>query len=276
MRSNALTTTAIALVLWSIPGATGAAIVVLGALSQEKTVEVGKTYQGAIRVRNPGDTPQTVRIYQTDYRFFSDGRNLYGEPGKDPRSNANWITLSPTLLTIPPKEEVAVNYRIAVPADKSLRGTYWSMIMVEGTGDAGSVPLAAVSGKARIAVRQVIRYGVQVVTDIGDTGTRNLKLNARLVRADGKRLLQVDVANTGERWLRPSLWAQLFDEKGKFIGKFAGASARVYPGTSIRKSIDLSSVSVGTYKALVVADAHEDSVYGATYTLKLGREKAAK
>jgi len=276
MRSNALTRTAIALLLWSIPGAAGAAIVVLGPLSQEKTVEIGKTYRGTIRVSNPGNTPQTVKIYQTDYRFFSDGRNLYGEPGKDARSNADWITLSPTLLTVPPKEEVAVNYRIAVPADKSLRGSYWSMVMVEGTGDAGPMSLTAVSGKARIAVRQVIRYGVQMVTDIGDTGTRSLKLNARLVRADGKRLLQVDVANTGERWLRPSLWTQLFDEKGQFVGKFAGASARVYPGTSIRKNIDLGAVSVGTYKALVVADADEDSVYGATYTLKLGREKAAK
>lgn len=198
MRSNPLTTAVIALLLWSIPGAAGAAIAVLGGLSQEKTVEVGKTYPGTIRVRNLGDAPQTVRIYQTDYRFYSDGRNVYGEPGKDARSNANWITLSPTLLTIPPKEEAAVNYRIAVPADTSLRGSYWSMVMVEGTGDAGPIPVAAVSGKARIAVRQVVRYGVQMVTDIGDTGTRSLKLNARLVRADGKRLLQVDVANTGE------------------------------------------------------------------------------
>ena len=64
--------------------------------------------------------------------------------------------------------------------------------------------------------------------------------------------------------------------KIQFVGKFAGARARVYPGTSIRKSIDLSAVSGGTYKALVVADADEDSVYGATYTLKLGRAKAAK
>lgn len=276
MRPNALAVSAIALSLWIVPRGTMAGIAVIGALSQEKTARIGATYQGAIRIRNLGATPQTVRVYQTDYRFFSDGRNIYGAPGKDARSNAGWITFSPSLLTIPPEEEVVVNYKVAVPADESLRGSYWSMVMVEGMGDATSQAVVAENGKARIAVRQVIRYGVQLVTDIGGTGSRSLKLDARLVRADGKRLLQVDVENTGERWLRPSLWAQLFDEKGRFVGKFDGARARVYPGTSVRKSIDLTKVQAGTYKALVVADADEDSVYGATYTLKLGREKAAR
>jgi hypothetical protein len=32
--------------------------------------------------------------------------------------------------------------------------------------------------------------------------------------------------------------------------------------------IDLSNVSVGTYKAMVVVDAGGDDVYGAEYTLK--------
>ena len=276
MRPNALAVFLAPLFLWVIPRGTDAGIAVLGGLSQEETAEIGKTYQGTIRIKNLGAAPQTVRVYQTDYRFFADGRNIYGEPGKDARSNAGWITFSPSLLTIPPEEEVAVNYRVAVPDDASLKGSYWSMVMVEGMGDAKSQPAVTEKGETRIAIRHVIRYGVQLVTDIGGAGARSLKLDARLVRADGKRLLQVDVHNTGERWLRPTLWAQLFDEKGQFVGKFNGARARVYPGTSVRKSIDLSAVPAGTYKALVVADADEDSVYGATYTLKLGREKAAE
>lgn len=276
MRPKALWMSAVIPLLWVLPGGADAGIAVVGGLSKEKTAACGTTYQGTIRIRNLGTTPQTVRVYQTDYRFFADGRNVYGEPGKDPRSNAGWVTLSPSLLTIPPKEEAAVAYEVAVPHDNALRGSYWSMVMVEGMGDGSPQAALTTKGETRIAVRQVIRYGVQLVTDIGATGTRSLEIDARLVRADGKRLLQVDVQNTGERWLRPTLWAQLFDARGQFVGKFNGARARVYPGTSVRKSIDLSAVPAGTYKALVVADAGEQSVYGATYTLKLGGEKAAR
>ena len=52
---------------------------------------------------------------------------------------------------------------------------------------------------------------------------------------------------------------------------FDGERARVYPGTSVRRAIDLSRVPAGGYKALLVADAGEDNVYGATYTLEIER-----
>jgi hypothetical protein len=267
---------AASLFLFAVAPRAGAAIVVVGELSQERVVEPGKAYPGAIAIRNLGDAAEMVKVYLTDYLFYRDGSNLYGEPGKAPRSNARWITLNPSILSIPARETAKVSYQIAVPADPSLKGTYWSIAMVEGMGEAVPQVVDAQNGRARVGVRHVVRYGVQLVTDIGESGTRSLKFDTRLVRAEGKRLLEVDVENTGERWLRPSLWAQLFDEEGRFVGKFDGRRARVYPGTSVRKSIDLSTVPPGTYRALVVADAGEDSVYGATYTLKLETEKAEK
>ena len=42
----------------------------------------------------------------------------------------------------------------------------------------------------------------------------------------------------------------------------------------MRFKIDLSPVPEGTYKALVVADCGGDSLFGATYTLQLGRPAA--
>jgi hypothetical protein len=118
-----------------------------------------------------------------------------------------------------------------------------------------------------VAVGHVIRYAIQIVTHMGNSGQRNLKfIDTELVRDDSQRYLSVDLENTGERWLRPTLWAELYSRSGAYIGKFEGGKLRIYPGTSARYTIDLTQAEQGEYKALVIADCGDD-VFGATYSL---------
>lgn len=250
-----------------IPYAAEAGVIV-DDLTYEGIANAGETYRGTIFIRNTGSEPVEAKAYQTDYLFFFDGRSIYGEPGKDPRSNADWITFSPKQLTVPPRGKSEINYTVRVPDDEALSGTYWSMFMVEGI--AKDSPEADTSKKDEISygIRQVMRFGIQIVTHIGHTGVRNLRfLKTQLLKEEEGRILQVDLENIGERWLRPFLWVELYDEKGGNIGRFEGRKRRIYPGTSVRYRVDLSQAPEGKYKALVVADGGGDDVFGATYTL---------
>jgi len=250
-----------------------AKVSVVGGLSHEKNAQIDETYQGTIFISNNDSEPQEVKIYQTDYLFFSDGTNVYGEPGSSiSRSNANWITFSPYRLIIPPKETATINYTINVPDDKSLMGTYWSIIMVEGIGEVHPEALThPEEGKVLLGITQVIRYGIQIITHIEDTGSRELKFTGTklLAKEDEGRIFQIDLENTGERWLVPFFWMELYDEQGYYIGKFEGTKMRIFPGTSIRQRIDLSSLPGGKYMALVVADNGDEYVFGAQYTMEL-------
>ena len=251
-----------------------AGIAVVGGLTHEKVSKASETYRGIIFIKNPGEEPQEVKIYQTDYLFFSDGRNIYGEPGKDPRSNAGWITLNPSRTIIQPGDKSEVSYTVKLPNDKALVGTYWSMIMIEGIGkDSPESELGEPQkGEVKVGIRTIIRYGIQMITHINNTGTRKLKiLTTKLVKEEEKRTLQVDIENIGERFLRPLLWAELYDEKGNYIGRFEGGQLRTYPGTSVRFKVDLSAVPEGKYKTLVVADCGSDDLFGATYNLEFGK-----
>lgn len=260
--------------LFLIPSITHSQVTVIGELSQERQVSPGATYEGAITVRNDLDEPQEARIYQTDYLFRFDGSNEYGEPGSVPRSNAQWIAFNPSYLVIPPKSTMAVSYTVTVPKTwkgGELIGTYWSMIMVEGI-DKGS-PESALpreNVRAQMGIRQTIRYAIQIITNIGETGSPNIGfLGPKLVtRDDGRRVFQIDLENTGDRGVRPDVYVELFNEKGVLQGKFPGTSMRLYPGTSVRQMIDLTEVPKGTYRALVVVDADGDDIIGAQYTLK--------
>jgi len=199
-------------ILFLMSAQTEAEVGISSGLSQEREAQIGETYRDTIIIRNNGNRPQEVKIYQTDYLFFSDGTNIYGEPGKDLRSNANWITFSPHRLIIPPKETATINYTINVPDDKSLMGTYWSMMMVEGIGE--EHPEASThpeEGKVLLGITQVVRYGIQIITHIEDTGSRELKFTETklLAKEDEGRIFQIDLENTGERWLVPLLWVEL-------------------------------------------------------------------
>ena len=254
-------------------GAAAAAVSVSGKLTHEKQAAPGEAYESVIYLGNTGEEAEQVKVYQTDYLFSCDGTYNYETPGKNPRSNAGWTTFGPARVTIPPHGTSIINYSVKVPDDPGLAGTYWSIIMVEVLSKQSPEIAGGHDGQVKLGIDQVFRYGVQIVTHIEDTGQRKLKfLDTRLLREDGARVLEVDLENTGERWLRPVLWAELYDTSGTFVGKFDAGTLRIYPGTSVRYKVDLTQVAGGDYKAVVIADCGADDVFGATYSLSVENE----
>ena len=251
-----------------------AQVSVIGELSNDKDAKPGDKYEGIINVRNDTNEPAEVKIYQTDYMFFRDGTNNYADPGTVARSNAKWIAFSPSYTTVPPQSTVNVNYTVTVPEDtptKKLVGSYWSMLMVEGIAK-GSAESATNKDpkKSQMGISQTIRYGIQIATHIAGTGTKKINFvdTKLLPNENGKRMLQVDIENSGDLWIRPDVYVEFIDATGLSKGKFPGVRYRLYPGTSVRQLIDISSVSPGSYKAMVVVDAGGDDIYAAEYSLK--------
>jgi len=245
-------------------------IFIEGGLTHEKTIVPGKTYNGKIVIRNEGDKAKGVRVYKTDYVFYANGANVYGDPGTIPRSCANWITYSPTRLIVEANSTAEVMYTITVPDADTLTGTYWSMFMIEPIPDNLLNPNLS---KEQIGVKIKWRYGVQIVLNVGDSGKRKLEfISTKLIKEEDKKTLQVDIENTGERWLKPLVWVELYKEDGTIQGKYSSIIMRIYPGTSVRHKFDLTEVPDGTYKALIVADCGNDDLFGVNYKLKIGEQ----
>lgn len=245
-------------------------IIIVGELTHETVSQKGASYNGEIIIENVGNETQEVKIYQTDYTFYSDGRIIYGDPGQIPRSNANWITFNPKWISIEGGGSVKVFYTVNVPDNTALTGTYWSIFMVEeippDSPESGSNEETDVG----LGIKQAFRYGIQIVTHIGDTGTRMLNItDVKLKREEQTKVLQLDVENTGERWLRALLWTELYDQEGSLVGKYESGKLRMYPDTSVRFNVDLSEVPNNKYTALVIIDCGGDDIFGATYNLAL-------
>lgn len=219
----------------------------------------GATYRGTVLVRNSGAKTVDVKLYRTDYAFFADGRSSFATPGQLPRSNAPWLRLAREQIRLAPGERGSVDYEVTVPNDAKLTGTYWSAVMIEQLGGAEQ----GTSRDEKVQLRQVVRYAIQVITEIGETGSSAIAFsNAHLANADGKRELSVDLENIGERWLQAQVWLELHDASGHLAGKFSGQRLRTFPTTSVRNHIDLTTVPPGKYVALLIADAGRNDLFG--------------
>jgi hypothetical protein len=252
--------------------AAGASVLVMGPLVQEHTLQPGTEATGSFEIYNPEDRPQEIRIYQTDHFPQADGGIVYGEPGKLPRSNARWIAYTPQRLVLPAREKVKISYTVRAPADRSLRGTYWSVLMVEGVPESSPESVLGGPEQPKVAIRQVVRYAIQVISHVGTGAKRELRFaRIRLLQETNKRALAVQMDNTGEQMLIGRLWVELYDGAGKMVTRLESEPKRLYPGASAGFLLDLVGLEQVTYKALVVVDCGGDDVFGASVNLVLGR-----
>lgn len=256
---------AVALVL-ATPMLTRAQIAVLSSTVEERVAAPGDHYSGTIVIANPTSQPQTARIYQNDYQFAADGTSAFEPAGSLARSNASWVIPQTTRIEVPANSQIAVRYTVSVPAGDSLRGTYWSAIMVEGLQSDAASPRATKQPSVQLGA--VIRYAVQVATHIDFTGKRSVRFTAAsATTAQGKAALDVDVQDAGDRGYHPTLWVELYDAQGMLRAKAKQSRGLLYPGASLRQHFDLGALPAGAYKAVVFADTGDESVFAAQYTV---------
>jgi hypothetical protein len=251
--------------LLASPAAAHGQVTLLSNIVEEHEATAGEAYTGRMVLSNTSTTPQTMRIYQKDYMFHADGTNNDADPGTTPRSNATWVTPQATQVTVPPRSELTVPYSVKVPTSDSLKGTYWSMIYIEGAQQAPT----ANGANGNVGIATVIRYGVQIATHIGATGTREVKLEKPNATHDstGNATLNIDVVNVGERAIHPKMSVEIYDANGALKGKANQARGLVYPGTSFRQVFAFGKLAPGTYKVKVFADTGDPKVQGSQYTI---------
>lgn len=243
-----------------------AGIVVLNGLTHEIRVQPGESYRGTIQIQNAENAEKSVKVYQTDYWFSYTGESRHDSAGVLPRSNAKWITYNPELMTLAANQIAEIEFEIKVPANDTLKGTYWSVLMVEGI-----VPPDTTNYKTGVTINTSIRYAIQMITSIGETGTSDMQfLGLQMENDEGQNILNVMVENTGERLLRPELSIELFDESGNSVGVVKAERKKTYPGTSVKIDLPLEGIKPGKYTGVLVADCDEDHIFGTNVSVEVG------
>lgn len=241
-------------------------IVVLNGLTHENQSQQGETYRGSIQIQNTAAKPKSVRVYLRDYWFSYTGESKHDPAGTLPRSNGPWITFNPELLTLEPNETTTINFEVAVPANDTLRGTYWSVLMVEGI-----TPPDTFNFNTGVTINTAIRYAVQIITNIGNTGATDIQFpGLQLTKQQENNVLNVVVENTGERILKPEMSLEIFDDEGNTVAVLKADKRKTFPGTSIMVQLVLEGIKPGNYTGVLIADCGDDNVFGTNLSLEIG------
>lgn len=89
----------------------------------------GSSQTKQVFVRNKAVTEQSFVFNLSDWLIDESGETKYFSPGSIARSCADWITVSPALVTLQPNESVRVNITMLVPEGNT--STKWAMLFVE-------------------------------------------------------------------------------------------------------------------------------------------------
>ena len=244
-----------------------AGVIVSNGLSHLYETQKGSIIKGKIVVQNSDDYTQEVKIYQRDYSFRHTGEAFYNSPMSHKGSNADWVKLSSLQLSLQPKEKQVLNFEVHVPDNEELEGTYWSVIMIEGVESLDDIDPSLRKG---INIQTQVRYAIQIATSIKNTGVKELEfLNVSIEEGTSQKVLQVDVFNKGNYLLTPFISLEVFSSEGESKGVFNSTKKKLYPNTSARYWVSLEGLSVGTYKALLLADSSEEDVFGTNITLNI-------
>jgi len=238
-------------------------------LSHKITVQPGQEATEIISIVNSGEEPVKVRLYKKDYfYYFENSKQLtsYSSPSSLVQSNADWISIQTPEILISPGEESDIPFTVSVPNQSCLKGTYWSMIMIEPSTAESEI------SKGKITIKNTIRYGIQVSTTVGfpETGDKKMEILSRTLTKDGNaNYLQLVLKNTGIFGLNPAITMRTYDnETGSLKGEFEGNSGFLYPGTSRLYTIPFEGLEPGKYKIIVLIQDGDD-VWGAQYNANL-------
>lgn len=159
----------------------------------------GSSQTQQIYVRNKAKTEQAFIFNLADWLTDENGDVKYFKPGTTGRSCADWITVSPSLVTLQPNESVRVNVTMLVPNDDP--STKWAVLFVE----------SAVEKTGAKAIDKDVQMGLQVAVRIAvpiyQSPTTNTLYKGTLdgleemVDSTGLRTYKSQVINLGDKIL---------------------------------------------------------------------------
>jgi hypothetical protein len=238
---------------------------VISPLTEEHAWAAGTRGQFPLRVVNASDAPQAILLTVEDIAFEA-GEVIPVPAGSILRSAAAWIVLPPSAVPLASREGRDVAIAVNVP-DVTPPGTYWARLLVT------PIPPLAPAAAAGVGVREIHRVAVNVIVDV--PGDAPVRLTLRLPRVErdaaGALVMSVDALNDGDRLLRPTFTARVYDaHTGALAGSADAPVVRLFPGFDRPRSFPLGALPPGSYTVVIVADAGSFGAFGLRFALEVG------
>jgi P pilus assembly chaperone PapD len=159
----------------------------------------GSSQTQQITLRNKGNTEQSYIFNLSDWLTDENGEVKYFSPGTTPRSCADWITVSPALITLQPNETANINVTMLVPNDNP--STKWAVLFVQSAVE--QTGAKAVDKQMSLGVQLALRIAVTVYQSPASNTLYKATIEGLTEKLgeDGTRSYTSQVINLGDKVL---------------------------------------------------------------------------
>lgn len=244
-----------------------AGIVILNGLSHIYNVENGKVYKGKIAIENTGNKTQSIKLFQQDFSYTSDGTINYVSPYTNERTNADWIKINTNLVTLKAKQKTEVFYEIIIPRTISNPGSYWSVIMVEPVEE-----IKPSDSERGVNITSIVRYAIQIITDYKSENVKpELKFESvKIEKQEGIRNINIAISNYGTLYCKPKASLEIYHHQtNEKIGTFTSLEMGLLPHTSKTFLIDISKLPPEKYNAVLIATDENQNAFALNIELEV-------
>jgi len=229
-------------------------VLVLSGLTNVGSANPGEVVEGEVLLQNIGDKEERILIYLKDLVQDCHTATSYAPVGTHSRSSGNWIELNASDKVLAPMEEFSLKYNVKIPEENSLHGSYWSILMVEIVD-----PIKEDQLDYGIAMDSKIRYGIQLITNIGVEETSVIEFaGVELNQRDSGHVLLATAENISEFMVTPTLVLEVYNQNAELVLKTEVPFKKVYPKSCKTFELPIQNLEKGDYDALLVADYGKD------------------
>ena len=237
----------------------GAQSLALAPAEVRATFEGGQPLRFDVTVSNEGNTPAVMRSSVMDLWYNEKGEKVFGVPGSQPRSAADWIEFVPRDFTVPPQSSGKVSVVVTPPVEAS--GGYYAVLFVESKPE-----LAQAATPESRAVYASMRLGVLVLLSAAGSETYGIEVGEPQFTpptASQDLTLQLPLVNKSNTHIFPQPKLAILSTRARrLVARTEGEAKRFFPDQKDTLGLKWNgSLPPGDYLAIVTVVYGRDQVY---------------
>lgn len=240
-------------------------VIILNGLTHSFSGNSGQTVQGQIVLANISNESQRVSFDLNEAIYSCEKERSFIKDVFHQNSASSWFDGAVMDKVLGPKEKYVYKYSFTIPEDVTLRGSFWTTLLVNVEKP---IKEEVVNN---IGLDTKIRYAVRLVVDVADSDEVNLefqKVNISKNDLTSKKQLDVQIFNESLFAENVKLSAEVYDHNGVKVLDLKTNRSKVFPKVCRNFSIDVTSLSSGSYQCILIADSREEYT-GTTLSLEI-------
>jgi hypothetical protein len=242
-------------------------IVILNGLTHVHSGDAGSQIDGKVKIRNDSSKETRILIYKQDLMLSCDktANFEYKDINSNPQSLGSWLKVNVDEKILGPHEEYDLSYSINVPKNITQKGSYWTVLMVEGAD-----PIRE-QESTNFQVGSKIRYAIQLITELGIYESPKLQfenVGYKKGISNISNVVEIKLKNIGRYSAQTKVMLEIYDSKGTKLKVFQCSVRRIYPNLCNLFEIEIKDLPKGLYDGVIIADNNKD-LFGSNVSIKI-------